>query len=527
MAQVNQELLQRFQRASVAVSSAASGAPVHSAVLQDEEQSRKLQEIVDLLVAAGYFRARIKGLSPFDKVVGGLSWCLEALSVDLDVDLLFQENATIGQQIALSEKIVAVLPRVQCPHRIEPHQVQGLDLEHVFPVVQWLVKASMEAREQNCAQMRNYALLQFRKEVPEWGAQPPHLHMLEVEELYRPQRRLKRKGPAPPDVKSRVLVTLQEYEPRGAAPKPEHLEEVPQAPPLNEAEQAQVRQHYQALSLELQEAAPQAQLLERCAQQRAALQARLLEEQRLLQETRDLQQQTERARAQLDAEEQQMDRSAVLRVEALVLHNEALKRREADFKAECRAKLQALQGSLAAGRDASASDMEELRLGTLKARRQLANRNRTVARLHRIVDDVPCRAELAQYQHRFLDLYDQVAAKHKETKQYYSLYNSLEDQRRYMRKELGLLNSVADNYPRAMETASGREEFLQQLHGIVDGLKLNRLKLEQQVQAQRALRDHLAEALQQLLEHQRGYVAAVNELSELGRSYTALLQLRE
>ncbi|ENN72276.1 hypothetical protein YQE_11075, partial [Dendroctonus ponderosae] len=166
MAQVNQELLQRFQRASVAVSSAASGAPVHSAVLQDEEQSRKLQEIVDLLVAAGYFRARIKGLSPFDKVVGGLSWCLEALSVDLDVDLLFQENATIGQQIALSEKIVAVLPRVQCPHRIEPHQVQGLDLEHVFPVVQWLVKASMEAREQNCAQMRNYALLQFRKEVP-------------------------------------------------------------------------------------------------------------------------------------------------------------------------------------------------------------------------------------------------------------------------------------------------------------------------------------------------------------------------
>lgn len=28
----------------------------------------KLQEIIDLLVAAGYFRARIKGLSSFDKV---------------------------------------------------------------------------------------------------------------------------------------------------------------------------------------------------------------------------------------------------------------------------------------------------------------------------------------------------------------------------------------------------------------------------------------------------------------------------
>lgn len=35
---------------------------------EDEEQSIKLSEILELLLAAGYFRARIKGLSPFDKV---------------------------------------------------------------------------------------------------------------------------------------------------------------------------------------------------------------------------------------------------------------------------------------------------------------------------------------------------------------------------------------------------------------------------------------------------------------------------
>ena len=35
---------------------------------EDEEQNVKLAEILELLVAAGYFRARIKGLSPFDKV---------------------------------------------------------------------------------------------------------------------------------------------------------------------------------------------------------------------------------------------------------------------------------------------------------------------------------------------------------------------------------------------------------------------------------------------------------------------------
>jgi hypothetical protein len=37
-------------------------------IREDEEQYVKLQEALELLIAAGYFRARIKGLSAFDKV---------------------------------------------------------------------------------------------------------------------------------------------------------------------------------------------------------------------------------------------------------------------------------------------------------------------------------------------------------------------------------------------------------------------------------------------------------------------------
>lgn len=37
-------------------------------IREDEEQDVKLKESIDLLLAAGYFRARIKGLSSFDKV---------------------------------------------------------------------------------------------------------------------------------------------------------------------------------------------------------------------------------------------------------------------------------------------------------------------------------------------------------------------------------------------------------------------------------------------------------------------------
>lgn len=66
---------------------------------EDEEQNVKQQDIFDILVAAGYFRSRIKGLSAFDKIVGGMTWCISACDYDVDVDLLFHENLTIGQKM--------------------------------------------------------------------------------------------------------------------------------------------------------------------------------------------------------------------------------------------------------------------------------------------------------------------------------------------------------------------------------------------------------------------------------------------
>ena len=39
---------------------------------------------------------------------------------------------------ALVEKIVAVLPKMKCPYRIEPHQIQGMDFIHIYPVIQVL-----------------------------------------------------------------------------------------------------------------------------------------------------------------------------------------------------------------------------------------------------------------------------------------------------------------------------------------------------------------------------------------------------
>ncbi|TKR95320.1 hypothetical protein L596_009506 [Steinernema carpocapsae] len=130
-------------------------------IREDEDQYVKLQDTLDLLIAAGYFRARIKGLSAFDKIVGGLVWSISLCKYNVDVDLLYSENSTIGQKIALTEKIVQVLCQVQCPHSIEPHQIQGLDYVHIFPVVQWLVRRVLECKEKYGDEVQNHSLYQF------------------------------------------------------------------------------------------------------------------------------------------------------------------------------------------------------------------------------------------------------------------------------------------------------------------------------------------------------------------------------
>ena len=56
-----------------------------------EAQRDVLAELTELLLAGGYFRARLTDLTAFDKVVGGLAWSITASNVDVDVDLFYDE----------------------------------------------------------------------------------------------------------------------------------------------------------------------------------------------------------------------------------------------------------------------------------------------------------------------------------------------------------------------------------------------------------------------------------------------------
>ncbi|KAK9876830.1 hypothetical protein WA026_015066 [Henosepilachna vigintioctopunctata] len=437
-------------------------------VREDEEQSAKLQEILDLLIAAGYFKARIKGLSSFDKVVGGMTWCIESCNVDVDVDLLFQENSTIGQKIALTEKIVGVLPKLQCPHQIQPHQIQGLDFIHVFPVIQWLVKRSIEHRSNTANFLYSYALNQFEKEFRE--KQEPsekELNLIKnikaVEEIYKPHRAFRRKHVLPiKDLDSKVQLTLLEYgyknvskhssaeESSGESYLDQQLEEqlmnnlvvtVEETfdfDDLTQEDQKKLLNHYENLNKELKisgfksvENQQNADLKDRTKMITDKL--KKLEEQKLTLENkietmncalkgiRQRQMETDTAFKELDKED--INTEIVNDVQDLVIQSENLKKQEIEFRDKCKKELQQLRNSIEKAKERKSQSSEEtsrnmeLQLHEqnekLKVLRlKVAKKSRVISVLQRRIDDVPCRAELAQYQRRFIELYNQSNSKY-------------------------------------------------------------------------------------------------------------------
>ncbi|XP_062041253.1 coiled-coil domain-containing protein 93 isoform X1 [Lepus europaeus] len=605
---------------------------------EDEEQNVKLAEILELLVAAGYFRARIKGLSPFDKVVGGMTWCITTCNFDVDVDLLFQENSTIGQKIALSEKIVSVLPRMKCPHQLEPHQIQGMDFIHIFPVVQWLVKRAIETKEEMGDYIRSYSISQFQKtySLPEDDdfikrKEKAIKTVVDLSDVYKPRRKYKRQQGAEEllDEESRIHATLLEYGRRygfsrqsktekaedkkptlpaslSATEKADTHEEdelqaaeeqriqslmttmtamaneesrltassVGQIVGLCSAEIKQIVSEYAEKQSELSaEESPEklgtSQLhrrkvislnkqilqktkhLEELRENHTNLQSRYNDTKKTLTELKSHSEKLDKEQEALEKVESKADPSILQNLRALVAMNENLKIQEQEFKAHCREEMTRLQQEIEKlkAERAPGSDEKTLSSGEppgalthvmthnedldrrynmekeklYKIRLLQARRNREIAILHRKIDEVPSRAELIQYQKRFIELYRQISAVHKETKQFFTLYNTLDDKKVYLEKEISLLNSIHENFSQAMASPAARDQFLRQMEQIVEGIKQSRMKMEKKKQENKMRRDQLNDQYLELLEKQRLYFKTVKEFKEEGRKNEVLL----
>uniref|UniRef100_A0A672ZXF9 Coiled-coil domain-containing protein 93 n=1 Tax=Sphaeramia orbicularis TaxID=375764 RepID=A0A672ZXF9_9TELE len=521
---------------------------------EDEEQSVKLAEILELLLAAGYFRARIKGLSPFDKVVGGMTWCITTCNFDIDVDLLFQENSTIGQKIALTEKIVSVLPKMKCPHRLEPHQIQGLDFIHIYPVIQWLVKRAIETREEMGDYVRAYSISQFQKthilpEDEEFLQRKDKAVKAVLDEVYKPQRRYRRQKEAGElmDEESRVHSTLLEYGriktlmTNMAAMASEEgkltASAVGQIVGLQSEEIKQIASEYAGKQSELssEERSERFGPLQQHRRAVASINKQIQDKTKQLEEvgTRwywTVLVGTRQSRCFSSA-------SVLEKLRSLVTMNENLKQQEQEFRTHCREEMTRLQQNIEELKTASGQDTDEDkernelidkqyntdRDKLHKIRLLMARRNREIAILQRKIDEVPSRAELTQYQKRFIELYSQVSATHKETKQFFTLYNTLDDKKVYLEKEANLLNSIHDNFQQAMASSAAKEQFLRQMEQIVEGIKQNRIKMEKKKQENKMRRDQLNDEYLELLDKQRLYFKTVKDFKEECRKNEMLL----
>ena len=125
-------------------------------------QITKFASTIEDLLKAGYFRAGITSLSLFDRVIGGLCWCITSSGVAVDVDILFRENMDIGQKVSLSEKVVVACREMKCPFPLQANQIsQCNDFGALLPVIQFLCDAVIKWRALTGNVSRLYSEMEF------------------------------------------------------------------------------------------------------------------------------------------------------------------------------------------------------------------------------------------------------------------------------------------------------------------------------------------------------------------------------
>lgn len=105
---------------------------------------------------------------------------------------------------------------MKCPYLIEPHQIQGLDYIQVFPLIQWLVKRSVENRAEKSEKLKNFAVGQFHNNFDSNGGSDLLLNVQKnikkaQNEFGQPKRQYKRKQMSSEDENVRVRMTILEY----------------------------------------------------------------------------------------------------------------------------------------------------------------------------------------------------------------------------------------------------------------------------------------------------------------------------
>jgi len=226
-----------------------------------------------------------------------------------------------------------------------------------------------------------------------------------------------------------------------------------------------------------------------------------------------------------DIENAAENKEALGQLRSLVLLNETLKLQEAQFKGNCKQQRDELMDMLRKlendDGDEETKKMKEVERiygedkGKLdKINLTLASKLQQIAKVNREIDDIPTRAELMQYERRFVELYELVADKLVETRKYYAMYNTLDDSLSLMTQEVSLLNSIVEGFPIASKSKGGQTQFLEKFGQILEGIEKTKEQKNKELQAEKTALEALTAKYNKLVEKQRNYFKAVKEFQE-------------
>uniref|UniRef100_A0A183DN68 Ribonuclease n=1 Tax=Gongylonema pulchrum TaxID=637853 RepID=A0A183DN68_9BILA len=486
---------------------------------------------------------------------------------------------------------------LKCPHSIEPHQIQGLDCIHIFPVVQWLVREAVRAMERYGDNVRQHAVYQFaqrfRFSKDNEVERRKNIFLSNCRNMRSrcsPQRIYKLANDfKTSNLQTDVRCTLLEYGWKAASDatlqksaEAQAVEDTTADPDINqllkELPKTEIPQDQkQRLStktlaqfIDVSELADTVLKNEADTAQQRELPtlssasdlesqiAKLEEEEKFLDDSLRSLQQREKEQieemneidariADFDKLVSSHDKETVERLKHLLMEHDEIRKRETDFKAHCRSELKKLDEELERLNPADhnrqhgdnnltepeRSDEERLN----KLRLELADLNRQIAAQHRIVDAVPAQTEITQYQRRIIELYNHsllfrfsmifalnraatplrmisVVSKHRETKQFYILHNTLVDIQTFMKRELDMLNSIED----VQEMASRenyKESFIENLQKISKGVEASLDKILIRQKELQTRKDALSDEYQSLLEKERLFYKTVEDFKNV------------
>lgn len=475
-------------------------------VRSDEYQKQKMEECLDMLIAAGYFRARIKGLSDFDKIIGGLVWCIQLCRLEVNVGLFYKESLSIGKKIALTERIIEVLRTMGCPYNIEPHQIQGSDAVNLFPVVQWLVRTGLENQSEIVSDNLRYGEFLFHQWNP--SVVKRSTYCVDLNEKIRSiindfKNRNVCEGMEKILCISSLDVTQPGEELSGSSIIP--LSDAKKSDTSSDiSEKIQKLQHSQEnVERRMNLLAEEYKKLQTVAEEKKA--SRLA----LENELESLQKKVSDAKSNLDEDEIQNLR----RIKETLEEADKINREDQIFKEEAKLENEKLISELDELSEKnsceSSSETETLTEEIKRLKSDLSELENRVEELLLTSDDVPERAEVIQYQKGFVELSDAILSTLNETKTTYAAINLLTDTLSYLKREQNVVNSIIDQYDVAKQSAKTRDQFMDQVSAILVSMGSNKTEIARR----------LFEQQEQLEKNQ----ATLNKLRTLARNYRSSL----